>query len=74
MILIDIGKKAASIARRATLTACLFLIYFIGFGITWLAALALDRRLLGLACGEADTFWANAEDYEPDMEDCSRQS
>jgi len=75
MILIDIAKKAASIGRQAALAVCLFLTYFVGFGLTWLAALVFDRRLLGWSGrGEEDTFWTSAEGYEPDRDDCSRES
>lgn len=74
MILLDIAKKAASLGRQAALTVCLFLTYFAGLGITWLAALVFDRRLLGRERGGADTFWTSAEGYEPDRDDCASES
>ena len=53
----------------------LLLTYFLAMGLTYALALVFNRSLLWDRPAEADgTFWTDAEGYEPDLEDCQRQS
>jgi len=60
--------------RRALLPPCIFAAYFIGLGLTWMLVRVLKPDLLRPADPRAPSFWRDAEGYEPDWEDCLRQS
>jgi len=67
-------RALAAAVRRALLPVCLFVAYFIGLGLTWIATRLFKPRLLKSADAQAQSFWQDAEGYEPDWEDCLRQS
>jgi hypothetical protein len=62
-------RAAQAAAEAVLLPAGLFLLYFIGLGLT--AALA---RLFRAEVMKDGTSWSAARDCEPDAEDCLRQS
>ncbi len=60
--------------RRVLLPGCLFIAYFFGLGLTWIVVKLFKSRLLKPADVRARSFWHDADGYEPDREDCLRQS
>ena len=66
-------QPVVRVIQKILITVLLIVIYFIGFGITYLCALIFKRDLL-FDVRTGDSFWRKAKGYEPDMEDCLRQS
>ena len=60
--------------QKIFITIVLFIIYIFGFGITLILVILFNRRLLGGTIEDKDTFWRNAEGYEPDLNDSLQQS
>jgi hypothetical protein len=67
-------KAAEAVIQAVFLPAGLFVLYFAGLGITWIFAKLLRVELLRDPDPSAATFWTPAEGFEPDPEDCLRQS
>jgi hypothetical protein len=65
---------AEAVAQKVLLPAGLFVLYYTGLGPTWILGKLLRSELLRDQDPAAGTFWAPAEGYEPDQEDCLRQS
>ena len=60
--------------QKVVLTVSLFVVYFLGVGLTRLLAMAFDRRLVrGTPVGR-DTYWLDARGYDPDPGQAARQS
>ena len=66
-------RSLTAALRRILLPACLFVAYFVGLGLTWIAVRIFKPRLLKPA-DPGGSFWREAQGYEPDWEDCLRQS
>ncbi len=60
--------------QKVLITLFLALTYFLAMGATCVLALAFKRELLRDSQQDRSTYWTEAEDYEPDVEDCLRQS
>ena len=56
------------------ITICLMLIYYLVIGTMHVFALIFRPRLLGERAGDSTTYWTAAEAYQPDLDDCKRQS
>jgi hypothetical protein len=69
-----LNRALAAAVRRVLLPAFLFAAYFIGLGLTWLAGRIFRPSLFESPDLRARSFWRDAEGYEPDWEDCLRQS
>jgi hypothetical protein len=67
-------KAAQAVVQAVFLPAGLFVLYFAGLGITWVFAKLLRVQMLQDPDPSAKTFWTPAEGFEPDLEDCTRQS
>ena len=67
-------RAMVAAVRRALLPACLFAAYYLGLGLTWLAVRLFRPELLKPVDCRQPSFWRDAEGYEPDREDCLRQS
>jgi len=60
--------------QKVVLAVSLFLVYFAGIGITWVPVMLFGRGTLRRTPPDQDSFWVNAEGYEPDMESARRQT
>jgi len=60
--------------QKIIITAALFFIYILGFGITLILVTIFNRKLLGIKRREEDTFWVKAEGYEADIDQLIRES
>jgi hypothetical protein len=60
--------------QKTIVTISLFLIYIFGFGVTVIFIMLFSRDILIIRSDKKDTFWAQAEDYETDIEGSLRQS
>lgn len=58
--------------QHITVTAGLFLIYIMGFGVTLILVLVFNRWLFRRK-SKNDTFWEDAREYEKDAEALLRQ-
>jgi hypothetical protein len=70
-------RLASSLVARAVkalMSASLFLLYVIGFGLTKALVAVFDRRLLAPRDGAGDTYWLKAEGYELDESELTRGS
>ena len=64
----QVSTTVGRAVQRAVLSVLLFLLYYIGFGLTRLTAMAFARRYLKMFEGpsDAETYWLDAEGYKPD--------
>lgn len=60
--------------QRVVVTLCLFFVYFLGMGITALLVRVFNRSLLRQSPADADSWWVEAEGYQPDPDTAARQS
>lgn len=61
--------------QKIVITLLLGLLYIIGFGLTAFFALIFNRKILRDAKPKgSDSYWEDAEHYEEDLEQCTRQS
>jgi hypothetical protein len=66
-------QPVVRVIQKILVTVLLVVVYSFGFGITYLCALIFKRDLL-FDMRKGDSFWRQVKGYEPDMEDCLRQS
>jgi len=72
-----IKEKAAYIAskiQRALVVIFILITYFIVLGLFYPIVVLFYRNLFRPKAKKADSYWLEAKGYEPDMEDCLRQS
>ncbi len=62
------------IVQKVLITVMLFMLYILGFGITFIFAVIFNRRLLGLERVNKYTFWKDAQGYDADINECMRES
>jgi hypothetical protein len=67
-------QKFIVIAQKILITIFLVLIYFVGFGLTLIFVLLFNKRIIFAKRGKLDTFWLEADGYEPDILDSMKQS
>jgi hypothetical protein len=60
--------------QKGILTASLFVVYYVVFGITVVAAFLLNRRLFAFGRRIKTTNWLTATGYESDRENSKMQS
>lgn len=70
----NITMKIVKIIQKNLVTITLILIYYVGFGVTKLFVLLLNRRLLWKKKSGKESFWVESSGYNPMIEDCKRQS
>lgn len=70
----NLARKIIVAVQKILIAVFLFLIYFLGFGLTFLFTVIFNRRLLGIEPGQPDTCWVKAEGYQADIQDGLRQS
>ena len=70
----ELTVKAIRKVQKGVMLFLLFFLYFFGVGTTRIFVSLFNRRLLARGYGSADTFWVEAEGYEPDMDDAERQT
>ena len=66
--------KIVGVIQKFLVTIFLVINYYIGFGITYIFALIFNRKLLWVKKTNENTFWLEAEGYEPNIENFKRQS
>lgn len=69
-----INMKVIWVVQKVLIRVLLVFTYYIGFGITYVIVLLFKRKLLGGYNKNQDSFWKDAEGYNPDMGECLRQS
>ncbi len=62
------------VIQKILIFVLLTLVYFIGFGITYICALLFKRELFKSNNTNALSFWRDAEGYDMTMKECTRQS
>jgi len=69
------SQRLGRAVQQVVVTVLLFLLYTIGFGITRVSASVFGRRHLKLYDSplKEDSYWRDAEGYEPEMEQLLRQ-
>ena len=67
-------QKSIVIVQEILITIFLVLIYFIGFGLTLVFVLLFNKRIIFAKREKLDTFWLEADGYEPDLLDSMKQS
>lgn len=66
--------KIIRLIQRILITFFLFLTYIIIFGLTAFFLLITNRKILLNYHRTKDTFWVDAENYQPEIEKCLRES
>lgn len=67
-------KKLSAIILGIATPTLLFLIYFLGLSLTWLAALIFDRRLLkNQNHNFVNSSWQDIKGYSNKIDDLQRQ-
>ncbi len=72
-----IKEKATAVAakiQKALVAIFVFITYFIVLGLFYPMVALFYRKLFRPKSKEADSYWLEVTGYEPDMEDCLRQS
>ncbi len=67
------AQRSADVMRSALLSAGLFVVYFLGMGLTRALAVLFGGRTRASSFRE-DPAWRPAEGYDSDEESCLRQS
>jgi len=67
-------RALAARVSRLLLPPCLCAAYFLGLGLTWIAVRLFKPELLAPENLGAASFWKKTEGYEPDRQECLRQS
>jgi len=67
-------KIFVKIIQKIIITISLFVIYFIGLGITKIFIMIFNRKQLREGFEEKDSFWQEARGYEADINKSFRQS
>ncbi|MFA4989392.1 MAG: hypothetical protein WC576_01320 [Candidatus Omnitrophota bacterium] len=60
--------------QKILLTIFLVLIYIFGFGFTFVLTVLFNRKTIFSSRKNRDSSWLKAQGYQPDLEDCFRQS
>jgi len=60
--------------QRVLIFILLVITYYILFGISRIIIEIFSRRILWPKKTKSNTFWLDAEEYNPKIEDCMRQS
>lgn len=70
-----VSRKFGHGLQNVVLTTLLFLLYYVGVGLTRVLATLLFRRYLKLLDppDDADSYWIDAKGYAPDPDDMLRQ-
>jgi cytochrome c biogenesis protein CcdA len=69
-----IFTKLVKVTQKIMITIFLILIYFLGFGITFLLVAIFNRKLIYGNLKNKDSSWLKAEGYDPDLQGSLRQS
>ena len=67
-------KAAGRAAQKIVAIALLFILYALGFGITAFLAAIFEPCRRADKQGNSDSFWRDAEGYDLDPDELSRQS
>jgi len=62
------------VIQKILITVLLFLLYFFGFGLTWLIMLIFRKATLLSLKTKKDSFWKEAQGYQVTMEESGRES
>ena len=62
------------VVQKILITIFLTVLYIVGFGMTLVFIMIFKRSYLRAKRRDDETFWISASGYEPDMDDCMRQS
>ncbi len=60
--------------QRIFVVVILSIIYFMFVGLCYIFALIFRRRIIIKRYQDSSSYWEDALGYDPDMEDCLRQS
>jgi len=60
--------------QKILLAVFLVIIYFFGFGLTLALAVLFNPKIIFAGRKNKESSWVRAEGYQPDLEDCLRQS
>ncbi len=69
-----ITQKVFFGAQKVIMAVSVFFLYYFIFGLTVIASLLFNRRLLYTDIARTDTFWVDAEGYDEDMASSRRES
>ncbi len=71
----DASLRLGRGVQNVVLTTLLFLLYYLGVGLTRVMATLMFRRYLKLLDppADADSYWIDAKGYSPDPDDLLRQ-
>ena len=69
-----IFKAVITAAQRVVMSVALFLVYFVGVGLTWLVVMLFNRKALRRTPADAPSFWVDAQGYDVDQQSGRRQT
>lgn len=67
-------KNFITSIQRLIVVISLFLIYIFGFGLTAIFMIVFKKNFLENSPAKKDTFWIDANGYNPNIEEAFRQS
>ncbi|MDD5730483.1 MAG: hypothetical protein PHN57_05095 [Candidatus Omnitrophica bacterium] len=67
-------KKFVGVIQKILIKVLLFFVYILGFGITLILIFIFKRGLLSRGVDSGGSYWSEAKGYEPNLEECSRES
>lgn len=66
--------RAIGVAQRGVMVTLLFLLYFLGIGVTWLLSMVFQRARFRWDPPGRASYWQAASGYEPDLDRARRQT
>jgi hypothetical protein len=70
----EITGRLFRAVQKILLAVLLAVIYFFGFGLTLALGALFNRKIIFARRKNKGSSWVRAEGYQPDLEDCLRQS
>lgn len=62
------------LTQKILVISFLFLIYMIGFGLTFIFVALFKHNFVWPGTKDEQTFWKEAQGYSPDLKECTEQS
>jgi hypothetical protein len=60
--------------QKILITLLLTVLYFIGFGLTWVYSVLFKRGMLYGRCRNDESFWLDIKEQEPNLQNSIQQS
>lgn len=70
----EMMRQIFMLTQKILVISFLFLVYMIGFGLTFIFVALFKHNLVWHGSKNDKTFWKEAKGYDPDIKECMEQS